>query len=172
MTISDNINSQPGLFFEASGIGASRVAAGVSSYSVAETASDIELTIHSDFREVEVLWRAFEATADCTAFQTFAWHDAWQRHVGTVNKILPAIVVGREEGRVLFIAPLAIERGFATRCLVWHPWQLCDYNAPLLAPGFAERVSDERFAALWLDMLRLLKSDPRFAHDLVMLHKM
>lgn len=172
MTVSDEINTQPGLFFEAPGIGASRIATGVSRHAAFNAASDIELSVYSEFRDVEAFWRAFEAAADCTAFQTFAWHDAWQRHAGVAGKITPAIVVGREEGRILFIAPLAIERAFATRRLVWHAWQLCDYNAPLLAPGFAERVSDERFVGLWHDVLRLLGSDARFVHDLVMLHKM
>jgi CelD/BcsL family acetyltransferase involved in cellulose biosynthesis len=172
MTISDNIDTQSGLLFEAPSTTSYRAAATAGRGVASDVASKIELTVHSEFDDVSAVWRTFEETADCTAFQTFVWHATWQRHVGSISGVLPAIVVGREEGRVLFIAPLAVERGLATRRLVWHAWQLCDYNAPLLAPGFAERVPDERFAALWQDVLRLLKRDPRFAHDVVMLHKM
>ena len=172
MTISDNITGESSLLFEALPANNSAAATLVSRSAHSNAAPEIELSVYTDLAEVGALWRAFEAVADCTAFQSFAWHDAWQCHVGAVQRVLPAVVVGRERGRLLFIAPLAIEPGLATRHLVWHAWQLCDYNAPLLAPGFAERVSDARFTVLWRDILRLLKSDRRFAHDLVMFHKM
>lgn len=172
MTVSDNITAESSLLFEALPAGDSSAATFVSRAAPSDPAADIELSVYTDLAEVEVLWRAFEREADCTAFQAFAWHDAWQRHVGAVERVLPAVVVGRESSRVLFIAPLAIERGWATRRLVWHAWQLCDYNAPLLAPGFAERVSDARFQVLWRDILHLLKSDRRFAHDVVSFRKM
>src|SRR5262249_55221244 len=72
----------------------------------------------------------------------------------------------------LFILQLAIERRGGTRRLTWLGSELCDYNAPLLAPDFARHVSSERFLPLWGSVLKLLQSQARFCFDLVDLQKM
>ena len=98
----------------------------------------ISLSVHHDFAAVEADWRRFEGTADCTPFQTFDWLFAWQRHVGTAKGITPAIVIARRGDQLLLLLPLGIaRRGFA-RCLTFLGDVLCDYNAPLLAPDFAD----------------------------------
>jgi CelD/BcsL family acetyltransferase involved in cellulose biosynthesis len=102
----------------------------------------IALSIFSDLDAIAEVWRGFEAIADCTAFQSFAWHAAWQRHIGSKLGVLPTIVIGRVRGRVVFILPFAIESGRFSRQLVWHASDLCDYNEPLLAPDFAAIVPD------------------------------
>ncbi|HLN08495.1 MAG TPA: hypothetical protein VK281_06000, partial [Xanthobacteraceae bacterium] len=45
--------------------------------------SPIALEVHGSLSEIEPEWRAFEARADCTPFQTWDWLDNWQRHIGT-----------------------------------------------------------------------------------------
>ena len=132
----------------------------------------IEFTLHENLAAVAPTWRAFEAVADCTAFQTFAWHDAWQRHVGERNQVRPVIVEGREGGRLLFIMPLAMEQGMLVRRLIWHASDLCDYNAPLLARDFSERVPVSRFAALWEEIGARISSCPRLRHDVIILERM
>src|SRR5262249_40961879 len=66
--------------------------------------SGVSLRVHSDLAEVADEWRTFERHADHTAFQSFDWLAAWQRHIGARCGTIPAIVVGRDaDGELLFI---------------------------------------------------------------------
>jgi CelD/BcsL family acetyltransferase involved in cellulose biosynthesis len=132
----------------------------------------IQLTVHENLAAAEATWRAFEAEADCTAFQTFDWHDAWQQTIGDRNRARPAIVEGRNGGRLLFIMPLAVEHGMLARRLVWHASDLCDYNQPLLAPDFFERVPARRFVALWDEIGAAIRSRHSLRYDVVILEGM
>lgn len=134
-----------------------------------EADEPIHLSIHDDLGAVEQDWRAFEAVADCTAFQTFDWLAAWQRHIGARSGVTPAIVVGRSGARMLFLMPLAVGPGLVRR-LTFLGSDLCDYNAPLLARDFAQHVSSERFPALWRTIVMALQQRVRF--DLVDFAKM
>ena len=69
--------------------------------------------------------------------------------------LTPVIVVGRCGRTVLFLLPLAIVRRGLIRSLVWHATDLCDYNAPLLAPDFGEYFAVGDFTTLFP---RILKS--------------
>ena len=132
--------------------------------------SPITLTLHRDLASVEAQWRAFETIADGTPFQTFAWLSAWDRHVGAPAAIRPAIVIGRRNGEIVFIMPLAVEPSGLARRLTFLGQALCDYNAPLLGQDFGRDAPP--FAALWRDIRALLQADPQLAHDIVEFTKM
>ncbi len=135
--------------------------------------SDIALQIFDKVGETEQDWKAFERTADCTAFQTYGWLAKWQQHIGTRNGTVPAIVFGREaDGRLIFILQLAIERRGGARRLTWLGSELCDYNAPLLAEGFWRRLEGVQFVALWHEIVKRLRAEPKFRFDLIDLQKM
>ena len=121
------------------------------------------ITLDESFEAAEPVWRAFEARAAGTAFQSFDWLSIWYRHVGRDLGVEPAIAVVTRAGEPLMLAPLGIERRFGLRRLVWLGGRLADYKGPLLAPDFEARL-DGGFAALWRRIRRAL---PR--HDLVML---
>ena len=121
------------------------------------------ITLYESFEAAEPVWRAFEARAAGTAFQSFDWLSIWYRHVGRELGVEPAIAVVTRAGEPLMLAPLGIERRFGLRRLVWLGGRLADYKGPLLAPDFEARL-DGGFAALWRRIRRAL---PR--HDLVML---
>ena len=134
---------------------------------------DVAIDICGDLAAGADEWKAFEQSADCTPFQTFAWLDQWQRHVGKCRGTIPVVVFGRDaQGELLFIIPLAIERSRGLRCLTWLGLDLADYDAPLLAGGFAAHPAAAEFAAVWKSIVALLCSDPRFRFDLVDLSKM
>lgn len=134
--------------------------------------SGIALSVVSDLCVVEADWRAFELRADGTVFQTFDWLAKWQRHIGTPAHVVPAIVVGRDAGgAILFLLPLAVEPGRGVRRLTWLGAALCDYNGPLLAPEFLERVGTSQFPALWQAVLGILQR-ARLRFDFVDLPKM
>jgi CelD/BcsL family acetyltransferase involved in cellulose biosynthesis len=134
---------------------------------------DVHLCVHDDLDEICAEWRSFEQHADHTVFQSIDWLANWQRHIGALQELVPAIVIGREaDGEILFILPFAVEALGPIRRLSWLGSRLCDYNAPLLAERFSAHVSVERFMLAWRDIIRLLRADPRFRFDLIDLKKM
>jgi CelD/BcsL family acetyltransferase involved in cellulose biosynthesis len=138
-----------------------------------EFAPDLSVSIHTQFESAEDDWRAFERIAECTAFQTFAWLTAWYRHIGRRLDITPLIAIGRyADGRIAFIAPLGLDRRRSAWRLCWLGQDLCDYNAPLLARDFAQRVSADRFRDLWRELRGRLRSDPQLRYDWIDFEKM
>jgi len=133
---------------------------------------DIQISVHEELSAVEQDWRDFERRADGTVFQSFDWLATWQRHIGTLTGVRPAIVVGRDASGILFMLPLATRAvGFA-RELTWLGSDLSDYNAPLLAPGFSKRFDAAGFAALWAGITDCLQGNARHRYDVVNLTKM
>ena len=116
----------------------------------------IALTLHQDLAAAERDWRHLEANGDCTPFQAFDWLAAWQRNIGALEHVTPAIVIGRRAGQPLFVLPLAVERGVVRR-LKFLGQALGDYNAPLLARDFSRIVARDAFAGVWRDILRLIQ---------------
>jgi CelD/BcsL family acetyltransferase involved in cellulose biosynthesis len=134
---------------------------------------DILIAVHEDLPAIERDWRAFEAQADCTAFQSFDWLAAWLRHIGARNGVRPAIVVASDgAGAILFLLPLAVRSAGFARELTWLGSELCDYNAPLLAASFSTRIDAKRFMALWENIARCLQDNPRLRYDFIDLEKM
>ena len=141
--------------------------------SPATVPGDISLSVYEDLSAIERDWRAFEAHADGTVFQCFDWLASWQRHIGARNGVRPAIVVGRDSaGASLFLFPLSVRSAGLARELTWLGSELCDYNAPLLAPAFAERLDSGHFLSLWAGITQSLQRNPRLRYDLVNLTKM
>jgi CelD/BcsL family acetyltransferase involved in cellulose biosynthesis len=133
----------------------------------------VDIRIYTDLGAFEAPGNSFEAHGAHAVFQWFYWLAAWQRDVGAQRGTVPAIVVGREgDGQVLFVLPLAIETGGAIRRLTWLGSTACDYNAPLLSPQFFSRMSAQRFARAWNDVIRIIRADPHWGFDLIDLQKM
>jgi CelD/BcsL family acetyltransferase involved in cellulose biosynthesis len=140
---------------------------------VAFSVGDVVVSIADDLTALERDWRAFEAEADATVFQSYAWLATWQRHVGAQQGVRPAIVSARAaDGRMLFLLPLAIRRRAFVRELTWLGMDLCDYAGPLLAPDFSGVVEGDKFLTMWNRVTQALAKDPRFAFDLIRLEKM
>lgn len=132
----------------------------------------VALAVYDDLAAVEDEWRHFEASADCTVFQCYDWLSAWHRHIGSRQNVAPAIVIGRRaDGEPLFLFPLAVRPG-AVRRLTFLGHDLSDYNAPLLARDFSDRVSPARFGELWTEIRGMLQRRPQHRHDLIELTKL
>ena len=135
--------------------------------------SGVALSLHYDLDEIAAQWRSFQSKAHHTVFQSFDWLAHWQHHIGARRGTLPVIVVGHEPaGEALFILPFAIESTGPIRRLTWLGSQLCDYNAPLIAEHFSDRVSAERFFSAWREVIDLLQLKERSRFDLIDLQKM
>ena len=141
--------------------------------SPAAALGDVRIDVYEDLAAIERDWRTFEPLADCTVFQSFDWLAAWQRHIGVLNGVTPAIVVGRDgAGAIQILLPLAVRKAGIVRELTWLGSELCDYSAPLLAANFSARIDAKRFMALWQDIARCLQAHPSLRYDVVDLEKM
>ena len=132
---------------------------------------DITLALAEDLFALETEWRAFETSADATVFQTFDWLSLWWRHIGAPADVRPAIVVGRARDKLLFLLPLMVKPGLVRR-LTFLGDELCDYNAPLIAPEFSAQLPGEKFLPVWREVLALVQQRPHLAYDVVELIKM
>ena len=140
---------------------------------VSDAPSMLTLSIHDRLEAVEAEWRSFEREADCTPFQTFDWLLRWQRHIGTREGVQPVIAVGSfAGGQTAIILPLAIDRSGGARRLCWLGQDLNDYNAPLVARDFSQRIPAERFRAVWKELRVRMQREPLFRHDWIELEKM
>ena len=141
--------------------------------STAAGLEDIRIAVYEDMAAIEQDWRTFEPQADCTVFQSFDWLSTWQRHIGARYGVRPALVVAYDAGgAILCVLPLAVCSAGLARELTWLGSELCDYNAPLLAPGFSERLDRARFLALWTEITKLVQANPRLHYDTIILTKM
>lgn len=139
--------------------------------STGTTTQEPSITVYDALKDVESEWRAFERTADRTPFQSFDWLDKWQRHIGSRRGTRPAIVVGSAaDGRSLFILPLAVEKTRIGVRLTWLGSDRCDYNAPLLAPGFADFGLD--WIAVWHRAKQSILDNRSLRFDVVDFDKM
>ncbi len=130
----------------------------------------LDVSVHRDIGALADIWREFEQTADCTVFQSFAWHRAWQATIGKLRGAVPAIVVGRRDGRMLFMFPFAVVPRLFGRALIWSAGDVSDYNAPLLAHGFSDVVEKDHFLSLFENALKRIAAETPF--DSVILDKM
>ncbi|MCE7997966.1 MAG: GNAT family N-acetyltransferase [Rhodobiaceae bacterium] len=125
--------------------------------------ASILLSVHTEFSTVEAIWRQFEKTADCFAFQSFDFLETWYENIGCRDDLEIQIVVAWDvNAKPLMILPLGIERSRFVRKLTWLGNDVNDYNAPLLAPGFSDRVAPGEFTRVWHDIVVALPE-----HDLV-----
>ena len=63
-------------------------------------------------------------------------------------------------------------RRHAAQHLCWLGQDLCDYNAPLLAPDFSQRTTRDDFLAAWQEMQVHMQCEPLLRHDCIELEKM
>jgi CelD/BcsL family acetyltransferase involved in cellulose biosynthesis len=129
--------------------------------------------LHHDLQALRDEWIAFEDTADCTVFQTFEWLAAYQLHVGERQGETPCVVVVRgADNAIVLIVPLAVRQTGLARELTFLGSDLCDYNAPLVAPGFVKTAGRQGFMTAWRVALARIQSNPLSHFDIVRLEKM
>ena len=135
--------------------------------------TQVRLSIYRELSVIEHDWRRFQEVADCTVFQTFDWLATWQKHIGLRRGVKPVIVVGRfADGGIAFLLPFCLDRHRGQRRLRWLGQDLCDYNAPLLAREFSDRVEPDRFLTIWQVLQAQMQSDPLLRHDWIDFAKM
>ena len=115
------------------------------------------IAIYTSLHECEAVWR--QAAAQCSSylFQSFEWQSVWSRTTGARQRVAEFIVHMTGEGaETLLLIPLGIYRSRYLSSLQFLGGALTDYNAPLMASGFADSCTAEDFARLWRAILKLL----------------
>src|ERR1051326_4738870 len=119
--------------------------------------ADLSISVYTSIDAIETLWR--RACTECSGFvfQTHEWQSAYQATIGGAEGVSPYIVqVADRTGRTRMLLPLGIHRERGLRVLRFLGGVVTDYNAPVIAPGFAGEIGHAGFAALWERILAQL----------------
>lgn len=108
----------------------------------------LTLRLVEDLEAARTAWEAFEERAVAMPFQSYAWLSAWVKANRNNGALRPLVVFGYEDGRLAVILPLAVERVFGIRRLVWLGQQFSDYNAPLIDAGLLGEITPKQAAGL------------------------
>ncbi|HVT55163.1 MAG TPA: GNAT family N-acetyltransferase [Xanthobacteraceae bacterium] len=113
------------------------------------------LELFSDFAAAEPHWRALEKKSACTPYQHFDWMEAWQRHLGAAENIVPLLLTGFDRaGDPIFLLPFGYRAG--ERCKIVHflGGKHANYNFGPWRQGFS-CGTDAVYALLdWLHHVR------------------
>lgn len=96
---------------------------------------------HDDPAAMESEWRLLEAGGVGTVFQRFDWVASYIRHVAPHERLEPAILLGRLDGRAAFVLPLGVARAGPLRIARWLGGTHSGYNFGLWSHEAADAVS-------------------------------
>ena len=112
-----------------------------SNFHETDAISACEISLVSSLSEIEGLrlsWRELEARCTVTPFQSFDWIYQWSQTYADPNRPDPArihIVLGRKNGRLLFVLPLMRRRRHGVNLLTWASDPFGQYGDILCDPG-------------------------------------
>ena len=94
------------------------------------------VTLHQEVAAIAPLWRRLEVGGASTAYQHLDWIEGVSRHLAQAEGATPLFAEVTCEGRTVLLMPLALRRRGALRVVEWLDFGVCDYAAPLVAPGY------------------------------------
>jgi CelD/BcsL family acetyltransferase involved in cellulose biosynthesis len=105
--------------------------------------------LHTNLQAVKPLWQAMQRDGTCTAYQRFDWVSTIARHLVPRRGAEPLIVevIDAVTQRPVMLLPLIHYRRPSHKVIEWLSCGVCDYTAPLLAPGLA--LTAKEAAAAW-----------------------
>ncbi|MBX9934256.1 MAG: GNAT family N-acetyltransferase [Methylobacterium sp.] len=113
------------------------------------TPASFSARLHPDLASASHLWRSLQEAGACTAYQRLEWVESLVAHLmpGSGASLLVIEVGDAASGRPLMLVPLVRlkRRGYST--IQWLDLGVCDYAAPILAPGTA--LSAAEAAQAW-----------------------
>ena len=108
------------------------------------------VTVEKDLAAIEQIWRNFERRAVGSVFQSFDCISNWQGTIGSGEKVLPHIVLGRAvDGRVLFLLPFGITRRFGLSVLMWLGGRQADLKGGLFDEDFLHGLDEVQWTGIW-----------------------
>ncbi len=122
----------------------------------AESTSAVRYAVHSGaegLARVRDDWRRLELTGAQHVFQTFAYADLWQRHIGASNGATALIVTLEEDGRVVGIFPACRLWDGAIPMVVWLGGPKSIDYGDVIFDATSARTSLDDFVATSLRLL-------------------
>lgn len=96
--------------------------------------ADLVVEVHDDMDRVSDLWKEFQRRAGGGPHDSWEWNNAWRRTAGSL--VVPKIVIGRSDGRPVFLLPLAVRTRLGCKVLEWFSADQGNY-----ASGLFDRLS-------------------------------
>lgn len=111
--------------------------------------SRLAVEVSGDLAAVEADWARLEEDGLLTPFQTRAWLVPFYRELAPRLKATPLFIVVRDKasGEPMLLLPLCTRRSWGVRIVRFADLGVSDYNAPILAKGFAPTL--EQWRGLW-----------------------
>lgn len=99
--------------------------------------------LHAGLAAAEPVWRDLERDGTCAPFQRFDWASMVVEHLLEADSEMIAVeVIDDQTKRPAMLLPLVRRRHHGHTSIEWLSCGVCDYSAPLLAPGQAWTDAD------------------------------
>lgn len=115
-----------------------------------------EARLHAGLDRVAGIWRHFETAGASTVYQSAHWARSAAQHLASPAGASPFLVEVRDADtrRPLMLLPLVLRRSSGWRIVEGLDFGVCDYAAPLMAPGLD--LAPEDMDGLWKAVLSVL----------------
>src|SRR3954468_7273730 len=90
------------------------------------------LTTEAAVADIASEWEQLQKRTGCDIFLAYGWLDAWWRFLGKPHGWKLHVVIGRENGRLVAVAPMAVIRRRGLKVLRWAGADTSDFNDFLL----------------------------------------
>lgn len=117
--------------------------------------TQLEISIHDDLHGMEAEWTELERNSDISIYQSYDWINTC---INTVKKELNAqtmIVCARQNGRLVFVLPLAVQNGLV-RKLRWIGGNHSNFNMALVDREFGKKLNPENIKLLFGQIAKML----------------
>lgn len=116
--------------------------------------SGCSVQVSTSLARLEPAWRELEPLATASMFQGWDYVNAWCRNCALAVGEAPLFVVGRGDGAVQFILPMALIVRAGTRVLTWLGQRHSNYGMGLFHPDLLGRLEAGEVDALVIDVAR------------------
>ncbi|MEN0040605.1 MAG: GNAT family N-acetyltransferase, partial [Pseudomonadota bacterium] len=116
----------------------------------------IELSVYRDVASLRHEWNDIVSRAPASLYQSFDWVETWSRQAGRGAKMQPRIVVGRKDGKVLFLLPLSTYRRAFYRMLSFLADTHSNFCMGLFDRDLIPRLTKADMQALIAELAELL----------------
>ena len=112
----------------------------------------LEIEIHERMEDVEDQWLHFQKKAWHSPFQTFEWLNAWWQTQANQSDYKLKIIFGHNDGELLFIMPLMLQKTTVAEQITWMAAGINDYNAPLILPRILAALTPKITHKIWQEI--------------------
>ncbi len=110
----------------------------------------MEILVYNSIIQLKDIWHEIQEQGYYYGFQMYEWLIHWNETIGAARSISPVIIlVKTDEGVPLMVLPLGIEKKYGISILKFLDGWVSDYNAPILAHLFTDRLSENEFKEIW-----------------------